>query len=506
MTHTSADLVGQSLLLSFQGPELTPEIHAALERVRPAGVLLFANNIATPAGLHQLCADLQRSAAQLGLPPLLIAIDQEGGVVSRLPAPFITVPSAMAQAAAGDPEDARLCAEITGQQLRGCGVNLNFAPVLDVNCNAENPVIGTRSFGADAATVARFGRAALEGYRAAGVIATIKHFPGHGDTSVDSHLGLPVIEHGRARLDAVELAPFKDAIAAGAPALMSAHMIFRALDSLPATLSRSILTGLLRHELGFDGVIFTDALNMRAIADRYSSAGATVMAKAAGADIMLPLGTLESQVAVAARLGEAIQEGELSRQLFEATAQRLERLRAQYGIGHTPAPFVMPQEQFEADALAVARRGISVRDPHGLLPLPPETRLALIDCLLSRPALGEPRGPVGVQLADMVHQVFPQAAYLILEPEWSAEDEERALALARHSGAILLVTRNAGFLPRQMALAERLAELSVPLIVAAVRNPAMGRLEMLDAAIVRTYGDPAVSLWALLDACRYGHS
>jgi beta-N-acetylhexosaminidase len=211
-------------------------------------------------------------------------------------------------------------------------------------------------------------------------------------------------------------------------------------------------------------------------------------------------------VAVAARLGEAIQEGELSRQLFEATAQRLERLRAQYGIGHTPAPFVMPQEQFEADALAVARRGISVRDPHGLLPLPPETRLALIDCLLSRPALGEPRGPVGVQLADMVHQVFPQAAYLILEPEWSAEDEERALALARHSGAILLVTRNASFLPRQMALAERLAELSVPLIVAAVRNPAMGRLEMLDAAIVRTYGDPAVSLWALLDACRYGHS
>jgi beta-N-acetylhexosaminidase len=504
MTYPSADLVGQSLLLSFEGPELTPEIHAVLERVRPAGVILFAKNISTPAGLYQLCADLQQSAAQLGLPPMLIAIDQEGGVVSRLPAPFTTVPSAMAQAASGDPEAARLCARITGQQMRGCGVNLNFAPVLDVNCNAENPVIGTRSFGADAATVARFGCAALEGYRAAGMIATIKHFPGHGDTSVDSHLGLPVVEHGRARLDAVELAPFKAAIAAGAPALMSAHIIFRALDSLPATLSRAILTDLVRHEFGFDGIVFTDALNMRALADRYSPAGATVMAKAAGADIMLPLGTLESQAAVAARLAEALHAGELSRRLFEATTQRLERLRARYGISHTPAPFVMPQEQFETDALAVARRGVGVRDSHGLLPLPPETRLALIDCLLLRPALGEPYGPRGVRLLDMVHQAFPQAAYLALEPEWSAEDEEHTLALAQQSEAILLVTRNAGFLPHQAALAERLAELSVPLIIAAVRNPAIDMFEMLDAAIVRTYGDPPISLRALLEVCRYG--
>jgi beta-N-acetylhexosaminidase len=467
-------------------------------------MILFAKNITTPAGLYQLCADLQASAAQLGLPPLLIAIDQEGGVVSRLPVPFTTVPSAMAQAVAGDPEDARLCAMITGRQLRGCGVNLNFAPVLDVNCNAENPVIGTRSFGADAATVARFGCAALEGYRAAGVIATVKHFPGHGDTTVDSHLGLPVIEHGRARLDAIELAPFKATIAAGAPAVMSAHIVFRALDSLPATLSQRILTDLLRHELGFDGIVFTDALNMRAIAERYSPAGATVMAKAAGADIMLPLGTLESQVGVAARLAEAIHAGELSRQLFEATAQRLERLRARYGISHTPAPFVMLQEQFETDALAVARRGVSVRDSHGLLPLPPETRLALIDCLLSRSAPIGPGSTGAAQLPDMARQAFPQLAYLALEPDWSAEDEERALPLARQSKVILLVTRNAAFIPAQAALAERLATLGVPLIVAAVRNPALGRLETLDVALVQTYGDPAVSLQALLDTCRYG--
>src|SRR5262245_37329691 len=257
MSHSSADLVGQSLLLSFSGSELTREIQMALERVRPAGVILFAANIASPAGLRRLCAELQQSVARLGLPPLLIGVDQEGGVVSRLPAQFVTTPCAMAQAIGGDPEAARECATITGRQLRACGVNLNFAPVLDVNCNPANPVIGTRSFGADAGTVTRFGLAALAGYRTAGVIATVKHFPGHGDTTVDSHLGLPAVDHGRARLDEVELAPFRAAIAAGAPAVMSTHIVFRALDTLPATLSRNILTDLLRGELRFDGIVFT---------------------------------------------------------------------------------------------------------------------------------------------------------------------------------------------------------------------------------------------------------
>ena len=261
-------------------------------------------SICLPA-LHELCGALQAQATALGLPPLLIAIDQEGGIVSRLPAPFITTPSSMAQAATDDPAAAQECTRITGRQLRAFGINTNFAPVLDVNCNPANPVIGTRAFGADPHTVTRYGLAALQGYRETGVIATIKHFPGHGDTGVDSHFGLPVAHHDRARLDAVELAPFKAAIAAGAPALMSAHMVFSALDNLPATLSRAILTELLRSELGFEGVIFTDALNMRAIADRYGATEAAIMAKAAGADVLLPLGHLAGQVAVVKALSDA---------------------------------------------------------------------------------------------------------------------------------------------------------------------------------------------------------
>lgn len=502
MTTDRTDLVGQSLMLSFSGPRMTIAIQHALERMRPAGVILFADNVAAPAPLHRLCSDLQAHAAALGLPPLLIAIDQEGGVVSRLPAPFTTPPSAMGQAATGDPDAARLCALLTGRQLRACGVNTNFAPVLDVNCNPANPVIGTRSFGADPHTVTQFGLAALAGYREAGVVATIKHFPGHGDTDVDSHTGLPIVRHDRARLEAIELAPFRAAISAGAPAVMSAHMIFTALDERPATLSRPILSDMLRGELGFDGLIFTDALNMRAIADRYGSATAAIQAKAAGADVLLPLGDLASQAGVAAALRDALEHGQLAEDLFATTARRLQALREAYTIDYAVQSFSALDPLYEQTALAVARRGLLVLDQHALLPLPTSTRLALIDCLLPRFSLVEEAAERAKLLRELVTQAFPHATGLALPPEWSTAAEETAIELARRSEAVLLITRNAGFAEQQGRLAQRLACLDVPLIHAAVRNPDAARVGVDAAATICTYGDPAVSLRALVAALR----
>ncbi len=269
MNGAYRDLAGQSIMLSFGGTHVTCELVEALRRTRASGVILFARNIGSPAELYALIATLQEQAALLGLPPLLVGVDQEGGTVTRLRPPFTTVPSQMAQAASADPAAAYRCALLTGRQLRAFGINLNFAPVLDVNCNPDNPVIGTRSFGEDAAAVTHLALEALRGYQEAGVVATGKHFPGHGDTNLDSHLGLPVVRHPRGRLDKMELAPFVAAFEAGLPAVMTAHIIFEALDALPATLSRSILTGLLRDELQFDGVVFTDALDMQAIAGHY---------------------------------------------------------------------------------------------------------------------------------------------------------------------------------------------------------------------------------------------
>lgn len=495
-----ADVVGQSMMLSFAGPRMTPEVRDALTRVRPSGVILFAANIASAAALHKLCGSLQATAAALRLPPLLIAIDQEGGLVNRLPEPFTVPPSQMAQGATGEPAVARECAHITGRQLRACGVNTNFAPVLDVNCDPANPVIGTRAFGADAAIVTGFGLAALQGYREAGVIATIKHFPGHGDTSVNSHAGLPVAHHGRERLDAVELAPFKAAVQAGAPALMTAHMVFSALDTLPATLSRAILTDLLRGELGFEGVVFTDALDMRAVADTYSPAELATLAKAAGADVLLPLGDLASQIALAGALCEAVQSGRLDRAVFVATVRRLEVLRAAYALGDALPSYAPPDRSFEAPALAIARRSIRVYDQHGLLPLPADTQLTLIDCLQPRFSLAEEAVSRAELLRGLVERAFPSARCLTLEPGWDAEAETHALDTARQGTAMLLVTRNAAFVEQQARLARRLAALDVPLIHAAVRNPDFDAIRASATATLLTYGDPPLSLRALVDA------
>lgn len=499
MTPRVTDLVGQSLMLSFQGRHTTPELLAALDQTRAGGVILFAHNVGTPDELYALTSDLQAHAAQLGLPPLLIAVDQEGGTVTRLRAPLVTTISQMAQAATGDPQTAYQCARLTGQQLRSFGINLNFAPVLDVNCNPANPVIGTRSFGEDPALVGEFAMAALHGYRTTGVIATGKHFPGHGDTGIDSHLGLPTVHHERGRLAKIELAPFEATIRAGIPALMSAHIIFTALDLHPATLSPAILIQLLRRDLGFEGVIFTDALDMQAIAARYTPSEAALRSKAAGADLLLPLGSLESQIEVARALVAAVEQGELSHESFAATAQRLDDLREAYDITHELPPFAEPTPALYESALVLARRSLTVTQGAEILPLARNARLALIDCVLPRFSQVEEAFERAALLRSLVTQAFPHASSLAISPELSEEQQAEARALAESSEVIVLVTRNAALLPQQAEFARTLAALGRPLVLAAVRSPYDATLIPDAAAVLLTYGDPDVSLHALVD-------
>ena len=434
------------------------------------------------------------------LAPLLIAIDQEGGSVSRLPAPFVTVPSQMAQAATGDADAAYACARLTGEQLRAWGINTNFAPVLDVNNNPANPVINTRSFGQDPALVRRFGRAAIQGFRESGVIATAKHFPGHGDTSIDSHLGLPVVRHGRERLATTELAPFVAAIAAGVPAVMTAHIVFEALDDAPATLSRRILTDLLRGELGYAGVVFTDSLEMRAIAATYGPADAAIRSKAAGADVLLPLGALDSQIAVAQALHAALEDERLDRASFESTARRLKALRATYNVTHDVPPCGQPDPAWTDRALGIARRSITVTQGGARLPLPRDTRLALIDCVLPRFNLAEEELERSELLLSIVREAFPAASHIALVPGFAEATIAAARALAEQAEAVLVVTRNAVLIEEQARLLQLLGSLDVPLIHAAVRMPYDAALSPRGAITLLTYGDPAVSLRALIEA------
>ena len=493
------DLVGQSLMLSFEGRHATPDVLQALSATRANGVVLFAHNVGTPAELYALNRDLQAHAAASGLPPLLIAVDQEGGSVTRLRAPLVTVPSQMAQAATGDLATAAACARITGRQLRAFGINVNFAPVLDVNCNPANPVIGTRSFGQEPGLVSQYALAALRGYHESSVIATGKHFPGHGDTNSDSHLGLPTVRHLRPRLDEIELAPFAAAIRAGVPALMSAHILFEALDRQPATLSPSILTDLLRRELGFDGVIFTDALDMQAIAAQFSPGEAALRSKAAGADVLLPLGTLQSQVEVARALALALQNGDLPREAFAATARRLDKLRAEYGISHELPPYADPDPALYDAALEIARRSITVAHGSERLPLARDTRLALIDCVLPRFSLVEEAFERAALLMALATEAFPNTTGLALSPDLRDDELAEARSLVQGSDAVLLVTRNAALIPAQAQLARMLAGLGRPLFHAAARMPYDAAVVPGTAATLLTYGDPDVSLHALID-------
>ncbi len=500
MIQKLESLVGQSLMLTFAGPSAIPALLDALAQTRAAGIVLFADNIRTPAGVHGLIGTLQAEAAALDLPPLLVAVDQEGGIVSRLPEPFTTVPSQMAQAATGDSNAAHACALITARQLRAVGINLNFAPVLDVNCNPANPVIGTRSFSGDPDVVTRFGLAALRGYREAGVIATAKHFPGHGDTDIDSHLGLPVVRHDITRLKQVELAPFAAVVREGVPAVMSAHVVLEALDKLPATLSADVLTGLLRSDLGFDGVVFTDDLAMRAITDGYGFAEAAVRAKAAGADVLvLAVRSLDEQVSVALALCDAVASGALPPNTFEATAGRIDRLRAAYGISPDVPPFAEPEPSLAGAALAIARRSITVVRGQERLPLPAGTRLALIDCLLPRWSRAEEAVERAALLRGLVEHAFPTTTSIAVGPEPKEDDLARARQLAEAADMVLLVTRDAQRVAHQSQLGHVLAASGAQLIHAAVRGPYDVEVIPGATATLLSYGDPPVSLWALVD-------
>lgn len=279
------EVCGQLLVGGFVGETLPAWYERALRQRRRGGAILFRRNVLELASTAALCEQVRDAAGDL--PPFL-GVDQEGGRVTRLPAPFLTLPAARKLGATGDVALVRRAAAAVGVELAALGFNLDFAPILDVDSNPSNPIIGDRAFGADPDSVARFGLAFVDGLQGAGVLACGKHFPGHGDTNVDSHLGLPVIEHGRARLDAVELAPFRAAAKADLATMMTAHVLCPALDpDVPATLSRRVCTDLLRGELGFRGVLFSDDLEMKAVAARYSVEEAAVQSIRAGCDALL---------------------------------------------------------------------------------------------------------------------------------------------------------------------------------------------------------------------------
>ncbi|MDI3285457.1 beta-N-acetylhexosaminidase [Polyangium sp. 15x6] len=334
-------LCGQLIVGGFPGTTLPDAYAEALRAGLRGGAILFRRNVPDLATTHALCCAI-RDAAGPDLPPF-IGVDQEGGRVARMPSPFPKLPPMRLLGAVGDASLARRAGRLIGEELRATGFNLDFAPVLDVDSNPDNPIIGDRSFGRAPADVAAFAVAFGLGLEEASVLSCGKHFPGHGDTSVDSHVGLPIVHHGRERLDAIELAPFRAAAAAGLGTMMTAHVVVTSIDAkVPATLSRAVCTDLLRGDVGFRGVLFSDDLEMAAVAAQYRVEESAVAAVRAGCDVLLICSNMEWQErALAALVAEAERDHAFRERCLEAAERGL---AARSKMPPKPAP--------DAEALA----------------------------------------------------------------------------------------------------------------------------------------------------------
>ena len=362
----------------------------AIAKYRPGGVIYYTtrnndDNIGDPAQVATLSNGLQTAAlSQPAHIPLQISVDQEGGaLVARFGAPATQMPGNMALGAGRSASDARRSAEVIGTELAAVGVTQDYAPVSDVNVNPNNPVIGIRSIGSDPGLVSELASAQVQGYHAGGIASVAKHFPGHGDTGVDSHFGLPEVTHTLEQIHQIDLPPFEADIAAGVDTIMTAHVVMPAIDpGVPATMSHKILTGLLRDELGFDGVIVTDALDMAGATATYPPDVAPVQAMLAGADQLLvppQMGTAYEAVL------DAVLSGEISRQRLDESVYRILLHKFRRGLFRDPfvdpasAPLVLGAPQHLADAQAITDRTTTlVNNDVGLLPLASGPRNVLV--------------------------------------------------------------------------------------------------------------------------------
>lgn len=443
-----------------------------IERYHLGGIIYFAwsGNVASPEQIARLSNGIQQTTMSLRMPiPMLVATDQEQGVVVRITEPATQFPGSMALGAARLPELAYRAAWITGRELKAVGVNQDLAPVADVNVNALNPVIGVRSFGSEPALVAELMQAQVHGYQQEQVAATAKHFPGHGDTAVDSHTGLPIINHSLEQLAQIDFPPFQAAIERGVDAIMTAHIVVPALDDSgrPATLSRPILTGVLRERLGYDGLIITDALTMEGVRQMFGDARVPVEAIKAGADMMLMPPNLD--LAYRSVLA-AVHDGEITEKRIDESVYRILRLKLYRGLFSNPyvdeaaitTTVGTPEHLAVADEIAEKSLTLLKNDA-GVLPLQANSGQRILVTgwgSVTTASLAMYLAPRGV-----TPRVFETGA----RP--SAAVRQEALWRAQASDLVIVTTMKASASPEQQSLVRALLQTGKPVIVAAVRDP-----------------------------------
>lgn len=472
-------LIGQKLLLAFQGKTApSPPILEAFQKFHPAGITLFRSlNIGTLLQVRELAESFQRLAGSLNLPPLIIAADQEGGQLMAIGG-GTPLPGNMALGATRSKNLARKAGEILGRELAALGINVNYAPCVDVNINPQNPVVGVRSFGEDPILVGELASAMIEGIQSQGVAATAKHFPGHGDTASDSHHGAGTVPHPLERLHAVELPPFTASLKADVKLVMTAHLGIPSIDGAdapPATLSPKVIRGLLRQELGFDGVVVTDAMDMRAIKQGEALREESVRAVKAGADLLLIAADPRDHIRAFEGLIHGVRSGQLAVDELRSSFERIARLKQWLAdLSVVPDLSVIRSAEHMKVADEIAEKSITlVRDRKGHLPikLNADQRLAVIVPIPQDLTPADTSSHIHPKLAESIRHYHLRTDEFTIP--YSPGDHESAAVLGRVRDYDVIVagTINACAEQRQANFVRELLKTGKPVIIVPMRLP-----------------------------------
>ena len=329
---TIDEKIGQLIIAGFDGTTVNDELRSLILEKYVGGVILFSKNVESASQVVALNNEI-KEINKVNKSPIFISVDEEGGLVSRMPSEFKDIPTNSDIAKYDDEDLSYNIGKVIGEEISSLGFNMDFAPVLDINSNPNNPVIGDRSFGDNEAIVSKLGIATMKGLKDSNVIASVKHFPGHGDTSVDSHVGLPVVEHDLERLKSFELVPFKKAIDAGADMVMVSHIMLPKIDEKePATLSKTIITDILRKDMNYNGVVVTDDMTMGAIINNYDIGEAAVKSINAGVDIVMVCHQYDNVIKVIDAIKEAVKNGTITEERLDKSVERILKLKDKYNI------------------------------------------------------------------------------------------------------------------------------------------------------------------------------
>lgn len=466
---TLREKIGQMFVCGFPGTVMNDEFIEMVKTYKIGNVILFKHNIENLMQMKKLCSDIQSLIQQETGYPAFITIDQEGGAVSRFTQDEFNVPGAMALAATGDEKNAYTAGLLTAELLRSHGVNFNLAPVLDINSNPNNPVIGVRSYGSTSGIVTRFGIQMMQGLTAGGIVSSAKHFPGHGDTSVDSHLTLPIVHKTRAELEKNELAPFIKAIQEGIPAIMISHIMFPAIDATaPATLSKKIVTDVLKQELKFSGLVISDCMEMKAIQHFVGTPQGCAAAIKAGIELIFVSHTAATARAALDLIMHECESGALPVDSITHAAAKIAALKAQL----PPACSLSAERADEIKRIiAELRRKTITAYPFTDAPFP---------ALGTHPFFTGPQPFITTNVSNDIDTSISFASYMhtmfggsATDSSIDPDDEEikKICTRAENASTIVAASYNGHVKRGQLKLLCALAEMGKPMIAVALRNP-----------------------------------